>query len=785
MSETPGAGEHDDHDHDHDIDVGHGQADHSVLPDKVPAATAAPDSPAKGNPLSNLSLLSKLLLMLLLTSLSSAGLIAWIGYSNGNAALTKQAFSQLESLRSSKKQQIEWYFKNMRDTFRTFGEDVTVVSAMSAFKDGFAQLGTASLTPDRRNALRKFYSDDVVPKISASRLGTPQLQNLVPRNDRATELQALYISENPDKADRSQLADHPVSNAYTLAHFTYHPWFRGLAGRLNFYDVMLIDGDSGNVVYTVAKEIDLGGSLIDGPFANSSLGQLFKQVVKNQQRGDVKLVDFAFYQPSYNAPSMFIATPIYANWKFLGVLVAQVSDKSINDFMTNNGAWKKQGLGDSGELFLAGEDKLMRTNSRFLLEDKPGYVKTLEAAGVNEDQIGGIDAMNSTMLLQSADTEALRAALRGETSTVEYNDYRGVATLGSFAPLSIPDLHWALVVKQDIAEVLRPQTDFARNVMLATCLLALLIPLIAMFLARRFLRPLNALLAGIEKLRSGQAAVAVETRGNDEFGRLTTAFNTMAQTVRDRDDTILGKSRAYEALLRHIFPDVIADRMKKGEGQIVESLPQVSVIFASIHGFVQVTDQMDGEQSIALLNEIVDAFDAAAEELGIEKVKTMGEHYLAACGLTVTRLDHARRAVDFADRMAVELARIAKREQLSLQLRIGIDSGRVHAGLVGNRKFFYDVWGKPPNVARGIVNETGINEVRLSEDTYQILRQPADFTSCEVFESKSLGSMRTWGRQLVLTGKPAAALERPISGDKSALAQKDRVRVSAVVQGKS
>jgi class 3 adenylate cyclase len=717
------------------------------------------DVKERGSFLGNLSLMSKLMLMLLLTSLASIATIASIGYLNGRDGLTRQVFSQLDSLRSSKKQQVEWYFRNMRETFRTFGEDVAVISAMAAFKDGYNQLGKQPLTPERRALLEKFYNQDYIPKLGSASFGIPDASSLMPRSDRALDLQALFIAENPNPlGERAKLVDHPVSNPYTLAHFTYHTWFRNLAERFSFYDVFLVDGDSGNIVYTVAKEAELGTSLIDGPYARSQLGQLIQQVQKEHKPGYAKISDFAFYQPSYNAPALFIATPIYSNWKFMGIMAAQISTEALDTFVTDRGRWRENGLGETGEIYLVGEDRLMRSNARGLAENKAAFLETLARRGTPAEVIDSMSEFNSTVLLQRIDSEGLSRGLQGSTSTGEFMDYRGSPALGSFTRLDIPDLRWALVVKMDRDEALAAQNRFGRWVMIATLGLTFAIPLLAMYLAGRFLKPVNALLQGIEKLRAGDAAVTIASRGNDEFGRLTGAFNTMAQTVRERDTTIQGKTRAYEALLRHIFPDVVAERMKKGEGQIVESFPQVSVAFTSVHGFVQATADMDGVKSIAVLNEIVDAFDAAAEELGIEKIKTIGEHYLAACGLSVPRLDHARRTVDFVDRMAVELDRIARERGMDLKLRAGIDSGLVHAGLVGNRKFFFDIWGKPPNVARRMVHETNLGEVRVSEETYAILGSPPDFKAMEPFWSKTLGELTTYGR---LLGGEAGAVLRP------------------------
>ena len=141
--------------------------------------------------------------------------------------------------------------------------------------------------------------------------------------------------------------------------------------------MFLIDGESGDIVYSVIKETDFGTNLLKGPYAHSSLGSLFRRIRSNHAPGFVLMEDFKSFPPSYNVPAAFIGTPIYAEGKFVGVLVAQLLIDEINSFMTNNNNWKKRGLGDSGEIYLIGDDKLMRSNSRFLIENKDDYLKGL------------------------------------------------------------------------------------------------------------------------------------------------------------------------------------------------------------------------------------------------------------------------------------------------------------------------------------------------------------------------------------------------------------------------
>ncbi|MGI9407612.1 MAG: adenylate/guanylate cyclase domain-containing protein, partial [Hyphomicrobiaceae bacterium] len=460
------------------------------------------------------------------------------------------------------------------------------------------------------------------------------------------------------------------------------------------------------------------------------------------------IIDYELYAPSYNQPASFVATPVFFGRKFVGVLAAQISISAINDFMTSGRKWKEQGLGDTGEIYIVGQDKRMRSNSRFLIEDSEQFAKDLRHYRVDDGTIKSIANNNTTVLSLPVDSSAVRAALRGEAGTSVVQDYRGIPVLSSYTPLNIPGLRWVLLAEMDESEALKPQLDFQRLLLLTACGLTFLVTLGSLLLSNLFLKPLNALIGGIGQLRDGKTDVHIEKASGDEFGELTDAFNVMSEEIRKRDETIVGKSRAYEALLKRIFPDAIADRLKQGKGNFVESFPQVSIVYVILSGLDEVATDSDGQSSFELLNEIVELFDAEAEKLGIEKVKTIGEHYLATCGLTVPRLDHARLVVRFTENIADCIRRHNLTNATKLTIRAGIHAGLVHAGIVGNRKFVYDVWGPSVNIARRIVYEADLGSVRITEDAISQLGSDGEFDDTFIVKTRTMGAIPTRQRTL-------------------------------------
>src|SRR5262249_17200171 len=210
--------------------------------------------------------------------------------------------------------------------------------------------------------------------------------------------------------------------------------------------------------------------------------------------------------------------------------------------------------------------------------------------------------------------------------------------------------------------------------------------------------------------------VVVSLNTRDELGELAETFNEMVKGIRRQTEVIEQKNRENEALLLNILPGPVVRRLKGGEERIADNIQQVTVLFASLVGFAALAEARPAEETAAMLNELVDSFDEAANPHGAEKVKTMGEKYMSVCGLSVSRLDHARRAVEFAEEMQGILRQFNQRNGTALGLQIGINSGTVKAGIVGAKKFIYDLLGETGNIASRMHEEAEPNNILVTEN---------------------------------------------------------------------
>jgi adenylate cyclase len=195
-----------------------------------------------------------------------------------------------------------------------------------------------------------------------------------------------------------------------------------------------------------------------------------------------------------------------------------------------------------------------------------------------------------------------------------------------------------------------------------------------------------------------------------------------------------------EQLLLNILPQPIAQELKHHKGIIAHSFDEVTVLFADIVDFTKLSASILPEELVILLNEVFSRFDRLAELHGLEKIKTIGDAYMAVGGLTNQRSDHAQAVAEMALDMRDEVAR----HYNELEIRIGIATGPVVAGVIGTKKFSYDLWGNTVNMASRMESHGFGSSIQVTERTFMALRDSYDFTRREDVWVKGHGKMRTY-----------------------------------------
>ncbi|CAG9164829.1 Adenylate cyclase [Cupriavidus pinatubonensis] len=201
-----------------------------------------------------------------------------------------------------------------------------------------------------------------------------------------------------------------------------------------------------------------------------------------------------------------------------------------------------------------------------------------------------------------------------------------------------------------------------------------------------------------------------------------------------------------------MLPAPVAERLKLradlvADGPpavIADSFEDVSVLFADLVQFTRLSPSMGPERLVAVLNEIFADFDNIADRRGLEKIKTIGDAYMGAAGLPVPAADHAVQAAHMALDMIASLDRFNQRSGYGLQLRVGIHSGPVVAGVIGRRKFIYDLWGDTVNIASRMESQGVIGRVQITDATRGRLAEPFLFEERGLITARGIGDVRTW-----------------------------------------
>jgi adenylate cyclase len=199
-----------------------------------------------------------------------------------------------------------------------------------------------------------------------------------------------------------------------------------------------------------------------------------------------------------------------------------------------------------------------------------------------------------------------------------------------------------------------------------------------------------------------------------------------------------------ERLLLNILPQPIADRLKQGQGIIADSFAEVTVLFADIVGFTALSADMSPTALIVLLNGIFSTFDRLAEQHGLEKIKTIGDEYMVVGGLPTPRPDHVEAVADMALDMQREIGEFTVDGQQPLHIRIGIHVGPVVAGVIGQRKFSYDLWGDTVNIASRMASHGLSDHTQVTTAVYEQLQDQYVFESRGIIQVKSKGEMVTY-----------------------------------------
>ena len=444
------------------------------------------------------------------------------------------------------------------------------------------------------------------PEVNSALVQFTQAWNVL--GDNATSyLQNAYITSNPNATGEKHLLDSANDGSYySTLHARYHPWLRTFLSERGYYDIFLFDTE-GNLVYTVFKELDYATNLVTGEWSNTDLGVAFREANAASSASAITFTDFKPYAPSFDAPASFIARPVYNSaGSKIGVVVFQMPIDAINGFMQ-----AAEGLGETGEILLIGEDGLMRADSR-LTETSTLLTATVDSAATAEIFAG------SNISQSTDDINHLGNTVRTYAQAVEFQGVR-----------------WAIAAQVTEDEVVEGLVGM-RNTM-AGIALALVAGIVVagIYLSRQISQPISATTNAMNRLAAGETDMTVEgTERSDEIGDMTRAVEIFRQNAIERLE--LEATQAEEQRAKEVRTAEIETLISDFDSSMAQMLGAVSAAATEMEQTatsMTATSKLTNEKSTAV---------AAASEEASANVQTVA----GAAEELASSIQEIRRQVD-------------------------------------------------------------------------------------------------------------------------------------------
>ncbi|HHT9121283.1 MAG TPA: methyl-accepting chemotaxis protein [Candidatus Wunengus sp. YC63] len=538
-----------------------------------------------------------------------AGLLPFIitgvlSYQIASKSLRDQSFNQLVSVRDLKKRQIEGYFERIRADIAALSEDPTVCNAMKEMKRAFEEVG-------------------------------------------AEKTHELYVTKNPFKKEKKIDYLNAIDGSeYSSLHALYHPYFKGLLEKCGYYDIFLIDPETGNIIYSAYKELDFGSNLINGPYANTNIAKLYKEVNNTAEHNVVTMIDFEPYAPSDFAPASFIATPISDGFNKTGILVLQIPIDQINNIMM-----ERAGLGKTGETYLVGSDKFMRSDSRF--SDK------------------------RTILVNKIDTDAVRDALSNKSDCKVIKDYRGSEVLSAYTPLDIKGMKWAIIAEIDKKEAFSAAVSLKKwNFIIGIAAVLFVVGLgwivlkITGKISGLFKRLLADLTEGSSQVASAAGQISESSQSLADGSAQQAASIEETSSAMEEISSMVNQNadNAKEAASLANLCNTSAEQSDQAMGMLNTAINEISGSSKQIANIIKVIDEIAFQTNLLALNAAVEAARAGEHGKGFavvaEEVRNLAQRSANAAKETTQLIEDSGKkvnvGVDLTKKVEVSLKEIVK-----------------------------------------------------------------------------------------------------------------------------
>lgn len=591
----------------------------------------------------------------------------YISLNESSNSIKNLAFSQLESIRDIKKNQVSQYFHTLENQIVTITEDRMVIEAMVEFKQAFHSFMRENGIEQQdigqlRNQLASYYEEDFSKEFKDSNNGrSPDVQAVLNRLDQETvALQYHYIKANANPLGKKNLLDIASDkSSYSKLHEKFHPVMRSYVEKFGYYDFFLVDSDTGYIVYTDFKELDFSTSLVNGPYADTNLAEAFKKANAAADKDVVVIADLKQYFPSYMAPAGFIASPIYEGDKRIGIGIFQFPIDSLNAIMQ-----ERSGMGQTGETYLVGPDYLMRSDS---------YL---------DPQNHSLVASFTRPATGKVETEASREAMKGIKGNKIITNYNGNSVLSAYTPIKMGDTIWALIAEIDEAEAFAPVGHLKMLVGIVAIIGIFAIFVVAFLMSRAITGPIGLGVAFAKAMSEGDLMQTLVVDRVDELGVLAGSLNTMANSMRKMFRDISGGIETLSAASTEL--SAISTQMSFGaeqtKGKSTTVAAAVEEMSANMSNVAASSEQTSA--NVQMVAAAVEQMSATIKEIAgnTERGRSITEMAVKNAKIASERVEELGRAASEVGKVTESINEISEQTNL-LALNASIEAAR--AGSAG------------------------------------------------------------------------------------------------------
>ena len=465
----------------------------------------------------------------------TALLLENVAASKADEALHHSTEGKLVAIRDAKHAQISDYFGTIQKQIRTFSDNKMIVNAMNAFKPAFNQLRPGDDATALQSSLKAYYESQFKPVFLDRNPGFAlNLDKLTSMEPRSLEAQRVYLSDNKNAVgEKDKLLDSGDTTNYNTVHKKFHSHIQNYLNEFGYYDIFLVDHASGNIVYSVYKEIDFATSLVNGPYSDSGIAQAFNKV-KAAEKNTTYLTEMNPYLPSFNYPAAFISSPIYDGDEMVGVLIFQMPISNINNVMTSNKKWSEVGLGMTGETYLIDAKTKSLSIRREFIENQESLFKKIRQNGVSDSVINDMKRKETTVGIDSVSSDSVKAALNGEKGFHIIENSEGDEVLSAYRPIKVGGHNWALISEITTDEAFESARNLSSSLIQTSIVIAFIIIFIAVvvgqFISRMITSPIEKLSHTINEIESNNdLTIRADVTTNDELGSMGQSFNLMLE----------------------------------------------------------------------------------------------------------------------------------------------------------------------------------------------------------------------------------------------------------------